>query len=90
MEREKKIIRSLYLRLSYFDLYEEYKRLQKEIEELAPIVEKSVLRMYLKECEDVLFARSIESVKRIHVLTASLTPETRNEFEAFLKKSISD
>lgn len=46
--------------------------------------------MYLKECEDVLFARSIESVKRIHVLTASLTPEARNEFEAFLGKRISD
>ena len=90
MEREKKIIRSLYLRLSYFDLYEEYKRLQKEIEEPAPTVEKSVLKMYLKECEDVLFGRSIESVRRMQVLTNSLTPETRNEFEAFLKKSISD
>lgn len=90
MEREKKIIRSLYLRLSYFDLYEEYKRLQNEIKELSPNVEKRVLKIYLKECEDVLFARSIESVKRMHVLTNSLTPETRNEFEAFLKKSISN
>lgn len=72
-------IRLIYLSLSFFDLYNEYKRLQEELNSPDTIIPKSDIRIYLKVCGDIFIEKSRRIIRLIihftEGLTKDLTPE---------------